>query len=224
MRRAGLPPSTTLTVYDDGRLRKSPAHTIVAPRVPEHTYSLLLTVQTSPPSVCDRTPISRQVGATRRFRQPTAAIVSGKPRPDRFTRGGRGQFMDEVSFTRNHHRYTASHFAATGNRSPAKRRPCVVMASGFASTRDTSGLVAYARGLRRGRIRRGVVRLPRFRRVGRIARQLVSASRQRQALTPRSPPPAGCRASTLSASCCGASRYSGGHVVASPPRTGASRR
>ena len=61
--------------------------------------------------------------------------------------------MDEISFYSGDDRCAAWHFAASGEAfAGAGGRPCVVMAPGFASTRDTGGLVAYARGLRRRRI------------------------------------------------------------------------
>ena len=61
--------------------------------------------------------------------------------------------MDEISFNSGDDRCAAWHFAASGEAfAGANGRPCVVMAPGFASTRDTGGLVAYARGLRRRRI------------------------------------------------------------------------
>ena len=55
--------------------------------------------------------------------------------------------MDEISFYSGDDRCAAWHFAATGEAlADANGRPCVVMAPGFASTRDTGGLVAYAQG------------------------------------------------------------------------------
>ena len=55
--------------------------------------------------------------------------------------------MDEISFSSGDDRCAAWHFAATGEAfAGANGRPCVVMAPGFASTRDTGSLVAYAHG------------------------------------------------------------------------------
>ena len=59
-------------------------------------------------------------------------------------------------------------------------RPCVVMAPGFASTRDTGGLVAYAQGFATAGVDVVLFDYRGFAASGGSPRQLVSASRQRQ--------------------------------------------
>ena len=89
--------------------------------------------------------------------------------------------MDEISFISDHHHCAAWHFAATGEPfAGANGRPCVVMAPGFASTRDTGGLVAYAQGFAAAGLDVVLFDYRGFAASGGSPRQLVSASRQRQ--------------------------------------------
>ena len=89
--------------------------------------------------------------------------------------------MDEISFTSGHDRCAAWHFAASGEAfAGADGRPCVVMAPGFASTRDTGGLVAYAEGFAAAGFDVVLFDYRGFAASGGSPRQLVSASRQRQ--------------------------------------------
>ena len=89
--------------------------------------------------------------------------------------------MDEISFTSGHDRCAAWHFAATGETfAGANGRPCVVMAPGFASTRDTGGLVTYAEGYAAAGFDVVLFDYRGFAASGGSPRQLVSASRQRQ--------------------------------------------
>lgn len=76
--------------------------------------------------------------------------------------------MDEISFTSGRERCAAWHFDASGDAFATVRGvPCVVMAPGFAGTRDTSALIDYARGVAaagltaRSRVRAGVTRCAR---------------------------------------------------------------
>jgi hypothetical protein len=96
--------------------------------------------------------------------------------------------MDEITFCSGDDRCAAWHFAPSGAAfAGSKGRPCVVMAPGFASTRDTGGLVAYAEGFAAAGLN---VLLFDYRgfaaRV--ISSSLASASRQRQTITRPSPP------------------------------------
>ena len=89
--------------------------------------------------------------------------------------------MDEISFTSGDDRCAAWHFAASGETfAGADGRPCVVMAPGFASTRDTGGLVAYAEGFAAAGLHAVLFDYRGFAASGGSPRQLVSASRQRQ--------------------------------------------
>ena len=55
--------------------------------------------------------------------------------------------MDEISFTSGRDRCAAWHFHAKGDAFASVRGvPCVVMAPGFAGTRDTRALMDYAGG------------------------------------------------------------------------------
>ena len=55
--------------------------------------------------------------------------------------------MDEISFSSDRDRCAAWYFNANGDPFATVRGlPCVVMAPGFAGTRDTSALIDYARG------------------------------------------------------------------------------
>lgn len=62
----------------------------------------------------------------------------------------------------------------------ATGRPCVVMAPGFASTRDTGGLMAYAEGFAAAGLDVVLFDYRGFAASGGLPRQLVSASRQRE--------------------------------------------
>src|SRR6476660_3352896 len=65
--------------------------------------------------------------------------------------------MDEIIFYSGDDRCAAWYFASSGEAfAGSKGRPCVVMAPGFASTRDTGGLVAYAEGIAAARRLPGV--------------------------------------------------------------------
>ena len=89
--------------------------------------------------------------------------------------------MDEISFTSGHDRCAAWHFAAISDAFDGTGgRPCVVMAPGFASTRDTGGLVAYAEGFAAAGFDVVLFDYRGFAASGGSPRQLVSASRQRQ--------------------------------------------
>ena len=89
--------------------------------------------------------------------------------------------MDEISFYSGDDRCAAWHFAATGEAFAGENgRPCVVMAPGFASTRDTGGLVAYAEGFAAAGLHAVLFDYRGFAASGGSPRQLVSASRQRQ--------------------------------------------
>ena len=89
--------------------------------------------------------------------------------------------MDEISFISGDDRCAAWHFAASGEAfAGANGRPCVVMAPGFASTRDTGGLVAYAEGFAAAGFDVVLFDYRGFAASGGSPRQLVSASRQRQ--------------------------------------------
>ena len=89
--------------------------------------------------------------------------------------------MDEISFYSGDDRCAAWHFAAIGDAFAGGRGvPCVVMAPGFASTRDTGGLVAYAEGFAAAGLHVVLFDYRGFAASGGLPRQLVSASRQRQ--------------------------------------------
>src|SRR6478672_9832208 len=89
--------------------------------------------------------------------------------------------MDEISFTSGHDRCAAWHFPAIGDAFDGTGgRPCVVMAPGFASTRDTGGLVAYAQGFAAAGLNVLLFDYRGFAASGGSPRQLVSASRQCQ--------------------------------------------
>ena len=89
--------------------------------------------------------------------------------------------MDEISFYSGDDRCAAWHFAAAGEAfAGANGRPCVVMAPGFASTRDTGGLVDYAQGFAAAGLHVVLFDYRGFAASGGSPRQLVSASRQRQ--------------------------------------------
>ena len=186
----------------------------VPARIPEHrrrplafTSARCATAHLPPPSVCSR-----------RFRPPHHRRSFGSTdTPEGVTpRMNEGpRLMDEISFYSGDDRCAAWHFAAIGEAfAGADGRPCVVMAPGFASTRDTGGLVAYARGFRRRRIcmwccSTTAVSPPRVDLLASWCRRHASA----RTITRQSLPPGGCPASILSASCCGGSPFSGGHVV-----------
>ena len=89
--------------------------------------------------------------------------------------------MDEITFYSGDDRCAAWHFAPSGAAfAGSKGRPCVVMAPGFASTRDTGGLVAYAEGFAAAGLNVLLFDYRGFAASGGSPRQLVSASRQRQ--------------------------------------------
>ena len=89
--------------------------------------------------------------------------------------------MDEITFYSGDDRCAAWHFAPSGEAfAGSKGRPCVVMAPGFASTRDTGGLVAYAEGFAAAGLNVLLFDYRGFAASGGSPRQLVSASRQRQ--------------------------------------------
>ena len=89
--------------------------------------------------------------------------------------------MHEITFYSGHDRCAAWHFAPIGDAfDGAGGRPCVVMAPGFASTRDTGGLVTYAEGFAAAGFDVVLFDYRGFAASGGSPRQLVSASRQRQ--------------------------------------------
>ena len=89
--------------------------------------------------------------------------------------------MDEISFTSGRDRCAAWHFDANGDAFAGERGvPCVVMAPGFAGTRDTSALMDYARGFAAAGLAVVLFDYRGFGGSGGSPRQLVSASRQRR--------------------------------------------
>ena len=132
--------------------------------------------------------------------------------------------MDEITFYSGDDRCAAWHFAPSGEAfAGSKGRPCVVMAPGFASTRDTGGLVAYAEGFAAAGLNVLLFDYRGFAASGGSPRQLVSAHASARTITRPSPPPGGCLASILSASSYGGSPIPAVMSFGSPPRTGASR-
>ena len=89
--------------------------------------------------------------------------------------------MDEISFTSGRDRCAAWHFDANGDAfAGARGVPCVVMAPGFAGTRDTRALIDYARGFAAAGLDVVLFDYRGFGGSDGSPRQLVSASRQRQ--------------------------------------------
>ena len=89
--------------------------------------------------------------------------------------------MDEISFTSGGERCAAWHFDASGDAFAGMRGvPCVVMAPGFAGTRDTRALIDYARGFAAAGLDVVLFDYRGFGGSGGSPRQLVSASRQRR--------------------------------------------
>ena len=89
--------------------------------------------------------------------------------------------MDEISFTSGRDRCAAWHFDANGDAfAGARGVPCVVMAPGFAGTRDTSALMDYARGFAAAGLDVVLFDYRGFGGSGGSPRQLVSAPRQRR--------------------------------------------
>ncbi|WP_328412313.1 alpha/beta hydrolase [Nocardia sp. NBC_00403] len=89
--------------------------------------------------------------------------------------------MDEISFISGHDRCAAWHFRATGAAfAGARGVPCVVMAPGFAGTRDIAGLAEYAEGFAAAGLDAVLFDYRGFAASSGSPRQLVSASRQRQ--------------------------------------------
>ena len=89
--------------------------------------------------------------------------------------------MDEISFTSGHDRCAAWHFDANGDAfAGARGVPCVVMAPGFAGTRDTNAFMDYARGFAAAGLDVVLFDYRGFGGSGGSPRQLVSASRQRR--------------------------------------------
>ena len=133
--------------------------------------------------------------------------------------------MDEISFASGRDRCAAWHFDANGDAfAGAGGVPCVVMAPGFAGTRDTNALMDYARGFAAAGL---AVVLFDYRGFGGSDGSRASSCRHHAnagITAPRLPLPGGCRASTRNALCCGASRTPAVTWCASPPRTDASRR
>src|ERR1700675_4222415 len=111
-------------------------------------------------------------------------VVLGQPTPPKrgYTADELGtEVMDEISFYSGDDACAAWYFAASGEAfAGADGRPCVVMAPGFASTRDTGGLVAYAQGFAAAGLHVVLFDYRGFAASGGSPRQLVSASRQRQ--------------------------------------------
>ena len=88
--------------------------------------------------------------------------------------------MDEISFFSADDRCAAWHFRASGDAFTVARPALVVMAPGFASTRDTGGLVAYAKGFAAAGLDVMLFDYRGSAASGGSPRQLVWASRQRQ--------------------------------------------
>jgi len=89
--------------------------------------------------------------------------------------------MDEINFYSDDDRCAAWHFAARSEAFlDAKGQPCVVMAPGFASTRDTGGLLAYAEGFAAAGLDVLLFDYRGFAASEGSPRQLVSAARQRR--------------------------------------------
>ena len=89
--------------------------------------------------------------------------------------------MDEISFTSGRDRCAAWHFTAESDALAGPRGvPCVVMAPGFAGTRDTSALMDYARGFVAAGLDVVLFDYRGFGASSGLPRQLVSAARQRQ--------------------------------------------
>lgn len=89
--------------------------------------------------------------------------------------------MDEISFVSGRDRCAAWHFNANGDAfAGARGVPCVVMAPGFAGTRDTRALMDYARGFAAAGLDVVLFDYRGFGGSGGSPRQLVSAARQRR--------------------------------------------
>ena len=89
--------------------------------------------------------------------------------------------MNEISFTSGRDRCAAWHFDANGDAfAGARGVPCVVMAPGFAGTRDTSALMDYARGFAAAGLDVVLFDYRGFGGSGGSPRQLVSVPRQRR--------------------------------------------
>ena len=89
--------------------------------------------------------------------------------------------MDEISFTSGRDLAPLGISTRMAMRSPVARGvPCVVMAPGFAGTRDTTALMDYARGFAAAGLDVVLFDYRGFGASGGSPRQLVSASRQRQ--------------------------------------------
>ena len=89
--------------------------------------------------------------------------------------------MKEISFTSGRDRCAAWHFDANGDAlAGARGVPCVVMAPGFAGTRDTSTLMDYARGFAAAGLDVVLFDYRGFGGSGGSPRQLVSVPRQRR--------------------------------------------
>ena len=89
--------------------------------------------------------------------------------------------MNEISFTSGRDRCAAWHFRASGDAFASVRGvPCVVMAPGFAGTRDTNALMDCARGFATAGFDVVLFDFRGFGASGGAPRQLVSAPRQRR--------------------------------------------
>jgi pimeloyl-ACP methyl ester carboxylesterase len=89
--------------------------------------------------------------------------------------------MDEITFISGRDRCAAWHFRAGGDAfATARGVPCLVMAPGFAGTRDTNALMAYARGFAAAGLDVVLFDYRGFGGSEGSPRQLVSASRQRR--------------------------------------------
>jgi fermentation-respiration switch protein FrsA (DUF1100 family) len=88
--------------------------------------------------------------------------------------------MDEITFCSGDDRCAAWYFAASSEAfAGTNGRPCVVMAPGFASTRDTGGLASYAEGFAAAGFDVVLFDYRGFAASGGSPRQLVSSRRQR---------------------------------------------
>ncbi len=133
--------------------------------------------------------------------------------------------MDEISFASGRDRCAAWHFGANGDAfAGAPGVPCVVMAPGFAGTRDTSTLMDYARGFAAAGLDVVLFDYRGFGGSGGSLRQLVSVPRQRRDYRAAITAARQCLASTRNALCCGAFRTPAVTLCVSPPTMGALRR
>ena len=132
--------------------------------------------------------------------------------------------MDEISFYSGDYHCAAWHFAASGEAfAGANGRPCVVMAPGFASTRDTGGLVAYAQGFAASGCDVVLFDYRGFAASGDLLASWCRPHGSARTITRQLLPPGGCPASIQNGSCYGGSPSPAATSSASRLRTPASR-